>query len=99
MPEALWFLFWCCVHTSAYVELGSLEFEVALVDLLEPRPRHTPNASLRDWRVHCRNTHQVGAGDGEHPHLRPSDWAWGNPRSDRKGRQSRFFLRLAAALG
>ena len=74
MPEALWFLFWCCVHTSAFVELGSLEFEVALVDLLEPGPRHTPNASLRDWRVHCRNTHHVGAGDAASFRIKGRQW-------------------------
>ena len=54
-PEAMWFLFWCCCHAPAFVELSST-CAGACAGCGHQAPL---GVSLRDFRVHCRNEHQV----------------------------------------
>lgn len=59
MSEVICFLFWCCCHTRKFIDLSSAAVtEESLRLKLEMGPRHLPDASLRDWRVYCRNVHE-----------------------------------------
>ena len=53
-PEATWFLFWICAHSPAFASLSTQPYAWQC----PPLPVHY---NLRDWRVHCRNQHQVGS--------------------------------------
>jgi hypothetical protein len=60
MPEVLWFLYWCHVHSAPFAHLCEREGATAVSTMaFNPGVRHAPGATLRDWRVHCRSTYQV----------------------------------------
>ena len=51
-PEAMWFLFWCCVHCPAFSSLSLRQTPHEYFN-------HSDLALLRDRRVKCRNEFKV----------------------------------------
>ena len=58
MPEAMWFLWWCCAHTVAFTELCCSSGMLHV-----PAVGQGPaiDSDLREQRVRCRNAYQVCA--------------------------------------